>query len=518
MKRLLTMMMVCLIALGTISTAVLLTAVPVAAEVPEETLSFTATYYQSAPAEKDAVYDYFTDMFNVDIEMIGVSPDSLAETNNIMIPAGTMYDWMIWDFNYATYLSYIEQGLLKPLPQGWEETYPTLHAAMEANGILEQLYVDGEVYAIPKTIYFNFVQGDTALWHMMLYYRADWLEELGFEPWGDTVTISEVMEFMKAATEQDMAGNGNTIGLAGSTGHITDMLMQMHNGYYNTFREIDGQYEWGPTLPGTTDGISYIKDLYAQGLIDPDFYLTTRDAAQNLFSSGMSAGVFTNGTVSNYDSLVKNSAAAGIEDAENAIKSVVITDDNGAWRGAETSNYWLASIFSPDLDDEVFDRILSLIDYLFTEEAELIINMGLEGVDWEQSEDGGYTILMEDSYANVREKYPSCWFWRFMALTPDEFSLVNPAENQVAQEAVNAAYAARAASAEEHGYVELDYNVSFLGTEAKANYSVNIVDEIVRLVVDDEVTDDEIADQWNAFIENYRLIWEPVVDDLNNQN
>lgn len=506
MKRIFALLLTCVMAF---------TAAAGLAQGAQESVAFSATYYQSAQAGKDAVYDYFCDKFNVDIEMIGVSPDSLNETNNIMIPAGTMHDWMIWDFNYSTYVSYVDQGLLKPLPQGWEEKYPNLYGAMKASGILEKLYIDGKAYAIPKTIYYNFAKGDTALWHMMLYYRADWLKSLGMEPWGDTVTISQVMDFCKAAVEKDLAGNGGTIGLCGSTSHLTSLLMQMYNGYYDTFTQVDGQYVWGPTLDKTVEGIAYIKSLYGQKLLDPDFYLATRDAAQNLFCSGMAAGVFTNGTVSNYTSILKNSEAAGVRDAEQSIKSVVVTDDEGVWRGAEASNYWLASIFSPSLDDAKFERILSLIDYLFTEEAELTINMGLEGVDWEKDGNGGYKILMESSYANVREKYPSCWFWRFMALCPDEFSLVNPAENQTVQKAVNAAYAARAESAAKNGFIKLDYNVSFLGTQAKADYSVNILDEVVRIVVDEKIAEADISAEWTKFIENYRQIWQPVADDLN---
>lgn len=481
----------------------------------QERISISATYYQSAQAETDAVYDYFTDKFNIDLEMIGVSPDSLSETNNIAIPAGTMYDWMMWDLNYATYLSYVKQGLLKPLPEGWEQTYPNLYGAMQASGILEQLYVDGKAYAIPKTVYYNFAKGDTALWHMMLYYRADWMEQLGMQPWGDTVTISQATDFFKAAVEKDLAGNGNTIGLSGSTSHLTSLLMQTQNGYFDNFTQVEGQYVWGPTLEGTTDGIAFIKNLYNQKLLDPDFYLATRDAAQNLFCSGLSAGVYTNGTVSNFTSILNNAQAAGLADVENNIKSVVVTDDQGVWRGAQASNYWMASIFSPQMEDAKFDRLLSMIDYLFTEEAELIINMGLEGVDWENSANGGYNILMDPSYANVREKYPSCWFWRFAALCPDEFSLVNPSENPVVQVAVNNAYAARAESAAKNGYIELDYNVSFLGTQAKADYSVNIIDEVVRIAVDDKIGLADIQQEWDRFIENYKQIWQPVVDDLN---
>ena len=83
------------------------------------------------------------------------------------------------------------------------------------------------------------------------------------------------------------------------------------------------------------------------------------------------------------------------------------------------------------------------------------------------------------------------------------------------QQAVNAAYAARAASAAKHGFIKLDYNVSFLGTQAKADYSVNILDEVVRIVVDEKITTSDIAAEWSKFIENYRQIWQPVVDDLN---
>lgn len=506
MKRIFALLLTCVMACSAVSAL---------AGNTQDRISITATYYQSAQAQKDAVYDYFCNKFNMDIDMIGVSPDSLNETNNIMIPAGTMYDWMLWDFNYTTYASYVEQGLLKPLPQGWEEKYPNIYGAMKASGILDKLYIDGQAYAIPKTIYYNFAKGDTALWHMMLYYRADWLQALGMEPWGDTVTISQVMDFCKAAVEKNLAGNGSTIGLCGSTAHVTSMLMQMFNGYYDTFAQVDGKYAWGPTMDKTADGIAYIKKLYNEKLLDPDFYLATRDAAQNLFCSGMAACVFTNGTVSNYTSILKNSASAGIADVEKNIKSAVVTDDQGVWRGAEASNYWLASIFSPSLDDAKFDRILSLIDYLFTEEAELTINMGLENVDWKKDGNGGFANLLDPAYANVREKYPSCWFWRFMALCPDEFSLVNPAENQTVQKAVNAAYAARAESAAKNGYVKLDYNVNFLGTQAKADYSVNILDEVVRIAVDEKITEADIAKEWSSFIENYRQIWQPVVDDLN---
>ncbi len=46
-------------------------------------------------------------------------------------------------------------------------------------------------------------------------------------------------------------------------------------------------------------------------------------------------------------------------------------------------------------------------------------------------------------------------------------------------------------------------------------YSVNISGEILRLVAGKEITVDNVATEWNTFIENNRIMWEPVVNDLN---
>ncbi len=511
MKKLFSSLLVCLMILSTCNAAL--------AEANfEEPIAITANYYMTEMASADDdVYRHFADKFNIEIDMNGISSDAWVSTNNIMISGGNMYDWMSWEFDYATYISYVDQGLLKPLPEGWEERYPTLYKAMEASGIMEQLYVDGQIYAIPHTIYLNYTTGDVAFPHQQtILYRADWLEELGMGPWGETVTVSEMMDFCRAAVEADMAQNGQTIGLCGSEDALTGLIMNLFNTQYDKpMLGEDGQYIWGPTAPGVTDGIVYYKSLYESGAIDPDFYLTSRYDAQNDFSAGLAAVICTNGTITNIVDMYKAVDTATVGDPYEIMKCTVLVDDEGVWHGNETTNFWLVSLFNAEMDDAALERTLYLIDYLYTPEAELIVNMGIEGVDWQENEDGSFESLLDPQYEAARYKYPSCWFWRFSALCPDEFSFINPTEDQVVQERVNALYATRAALAEEYGYTPLDAKVTYLTGEAMDNYSVNVMEEVVRIVVDANITADQVETEWTNFIEDYRNMWQPVIDALN---
>ena len=203
---------------------------------------------------------------------------------------------------------------------------------------------------------------------------------------------------------------------------------------------------------------------------------------------------------------------------ENPVEKIgiaMITDDNGVWYGGEVKNFWCLNVFRPDLDDETYERILAMLDYLYTKEAEEVFNMGIKGVDWDVDADGNYVSLLPAEYSNIRQKYPSGWFWRDTAICLDEFDLVNPSYSKPLLANVNAVYDYRYASAEEHGYSEFDTKVQFLATEAKKNYSVDISTEITRIVCDDTITLDQVEAEWQKFIEANRPIWEPVVEDLN---
>ncbi len=491
-----------------------LVSLPAMAEYDKH-INFSATYVDRGSTKVDAMYEFFCNQFNVDIEMIPIAWSALNDTNSVMIMGGTMYDWMMITWDYNTFLSYVDQELIKPLPENFEETYPNIARAFTASGVGDYLYVDGRAYGTPMPIFFNFSSNDYALQMLSGFYRVDWAKELGFE-FGDSVTITEFEAYLKACVENDMAGNGQTIGLTCHHSSAASVYLSLTNEAYGTFVDADGEYVWGPTMEGTVEGIQRMKAAYNAGLIDPDYYSLDSFEAQNKLAAGLAAAGFNTGTAANYRIILDAATAAGIENAEEVIKPIVITDDEGVWRGPEVKNFWCINIFRPDLDDETYTRMLEMIDYLYSAEAEEVINMGIKGVDWDVDADGYYVSHLPAEFSNIRQKYPSGWFWRDATICLDEFDLVNPTYSKTLIDTINAMYNYRYQSAEKNGYLALDNHVAYQSSEARSNYSVNIDSEVTRIVCDSDIKMEDVGAEWAKFIKTYEGMWKPVVDDLNN--
>lgn len=218
MKRLLPLLLALVLALG---------CMPAMAEY-EEHITFTTSLIETgSPASytDDPVYHAIMDQFNMDFEIWPVTWDNWAEKDRVWINGGTMPDLLMWNnFNYSEYLSYIDQGLIAPLPEGWETDYPALYGVAMASGIGDKLYVDGVAYAIPRTTLYLFAPVSEASYHYTAWYRKDWATELGFE-FDEATTLDELVAFAQACIENDMSGTGNTLGISADANALVENVM-----------------------------------------------------------------------------------------------------------------------------------------------------------------------------------------------------------------------------------------------------------------------------------------------------
>ena len=99
-----------------------------------------------------------------------------------------------------------------------------------------------------------------------------------------------------------------------------------------------------------------------------------------------------------------------------------------------------------------------------------------------------------------------------MGVLPDELTFVNLGLDATVKARISRCYAIRGSSPD---YIPLDNFYRFFSGEAMSQYTVDVTGEIARIVADPSITTDAIEGEWNAFIENYRGIWEPVVEELN---
>jgi len=495
----------------------MLSCLPAMAEYDKHITFTTSLIETGSPASytDDAVYHAVMDQFNMDFEVWPVTWDNWTEKDRVWINGGTMPDLLMWqNFNYSEYLAYVDQGLISPLPDGWEEDYPALYDVVMASGIADKLYVDGKIYAIPRTTLYQFAPVSDALAHNTAYYRKDWAEELGFE-FDEATTLDELVAFAKACIENDMAGNGNTLGISADPGKTVSSIMYAYTAGYNKFVKTEDGYVWGPTMQATVDGFSKIRELYDAGIIDPDFYLHGNTDPKNNFATGLSAVLFENGPCTHYV-YRKNEILAAQPDIENVwdmCATTTITDADGVWHGIQSYNYWTVSLFSPTIEEETQRRILDLMEYTCSRDVQTMFHLGIKDQDWKYGDDGELVVLRaaDESGAlpDIKTLYGSIYFWYVFTVLADDFTFVDPSTDVEVRNMVSAQYAFRGTSTD---IILPDTDYDFYVSDAKDQYSLNIEDAAIQAIL---AEDGNVAGAWQKFVDDNRPLWEPLLDELN---
>lgn len=458
----------------------------------------------------DPLAQYIAEKFNIDWEVWPVAADSRAEKMRVWVNSGTMPTVITWaDFNYAEYLDYVDQGMIAPLPDGWEETYPNLYKAMVQTGAIEKFYVDGVMYGVPHTTFATFIEMDQIPNHYTTFYRKDWAETLGYD-FGTNVTMSEFKQYLADCIANNMSGTDSTYGMIADKGYMAQFFMTGTGIRYNGFHETEDGMVWGPTCDAIPETIKTMRQWYQEGMIYPDYYLLASTEVAEYFHIGKCAAITIDGPVSAFYNRMSAMKENGI-DPETAFGAVIVTEDDGVVRSHQASNYWSVSLFSPEIDDETMDRMLALTDWLFTEEGVLTCQMGVPGLHWDYDADGNPYYLeaaydAEGNLANHWDVNPSYRVWRQLGLLSDSFNFVKPGYEYAAELCLGI-YNAKGAGE----MLPLNLNYDYYASETKSIYSVDINSQITALVISEE----DIDSTWDKFIEDNRGMWEPLLNELN---
>ena len=225
-----------------------------------------------------------------------------------------------------------------------------------------------------------------------------------------------------------------------------------------------------------------------------------------VFYSGNAAALIYSGSCSGIVQIVDAFRQANPDagDGYAAVSMVTLTDDDGQAYAQETTNYWTMSLFSPATDDATMARILTMIDWLCTREGQLVTQLGIEGTDWEYDAEGNLVSLTNQTAITA---YPSFYPFNYISILSDDFSFVSPAYDSRAQDIVSSIYAAK----QQGTVIPYNYDYAFYTSSAKEMYSVDIDSAVSNLIL----TDADIETEWTAFIEQYRPMVDPLIEELN---
>ena len=184
---------------------------------------------------------------------------------NLILSSNQEYDIIKFN-NRALLANYVKNNAIQPLNDYIDKYGPNLKKAISQE-VWDMLSVDGKIYAIPNTNYEAVTEG--------IGIRNDWLKKLDMNA---PTTVDEFYTMLKIFKEKNpdgldknkvipftIMGDGTNFGLNGLTQAFG------LGGSPTSYVEKDGKLVLGLDLPETKEYMQFMRKLYKEGLMDPDF-------------------------------------------------------------------------------------------------------------------------------------------------------------------------------------------------------------------------------------------------------
>jgi putative aldouronate transport system substrate-binding protein len=126
--------------------------------------------------------------------------------------------------------------------------------------------------------------------------RRDWLDKLGLAP---PKTRADLEKIAKAFVDNDMSGDGKTVGITGTTilgqynsAYTFDPVFESFLAYPGSWmKQANGSIVYGSIQPEMKNALQYMHDLYSKGLVDPEYIVHTTEDVSEICLSGH-CGIF----------------------------------------------------------------------------------------------------------------------------------------------------------------------------------------------------------------------------------
>lgn len=509
-----------------VATAMALNLMACASKAPDSSESLTEGGYDETREISIAVLDnvtdeewendyhtYFKDKFNIEWDYNYVEWGSWDEKLRVWINSDDLPDVSIWNYNYTDFANYADQELLYKFPEDWKERWPNAakaYASSPLNLELEERF--GGTYIMLRPVFVYNAQTDPIVNQIgVAALRKDWAEAVGFEI-KDQYTVAETMEYARLIKEKDPGNIGaNLIPLALDPANAMTHFVssQVNHGRDETaiYKNEEGVYTWGPGEEEVLEALKVYQQAYREGLLHPEFYLLNDDDKDKFYING-TAAMYQMGGVADFrqtcDTEMRNNLNL---DSDEVVQNAIVLGDDGKYHNIVMgSNYWSSLIFSPNISEENFERMMDMIDFTCTEEGQIICNMGFEGVDWEMQDGTPVSILPEDT--SIYDKYGARI--ESIYILEDDFAVVNPAIKPEYRETMNQLAQLKLDKAEGE-YSEIDWDMEFYTSKAKDQAQLDYKTEYANLIVQPG----DLEENWKAWVEEKMVLIQPYLDELN---
>lgn len=324
-------------------------------------------------SQNDRIKQYIEEKFNCKFNVSTVSYGTqYLEKLNVVIAGGEypdLYKVMWADFIKSSY----EDGILVNIDEVVNVgNYTNLKAYLdEARGYQNLTAFEGNYHAIPMKI---------GVYQHGLWYRKDWLDELGLEA---PTTMEEFYNVAKAMKEADLDGQ-NTYGFSCDSNWWLNHFHTMYVDSWDYKLMEDGTIEHYRALPGMKESYAFWAKMYREGILDQSIYTGTD--SMELFVTGKT-GMMMNNCYSAQIQYVLEQIKINYPDAEVGIMPLP-AGPLGSHQLTGTPYLDYTTVSSTAEDPE---RIIAILDYILSEEGQNLLRNGIEGIHYTKNADGTIT-------------------------------------------------------------------------------------------------------------------------------
>ena len=499
----------------------------------EEPMKISVAGYMYGPydAEKDVVIPEIEKILaekygiNVDIDVVYIE---YANYNDIISPwlaAGTAPDVFL-NNGETTLQSYYEQGLLKTWDvEFFQENAPTVWNFIKTgcnNGDLadqfdmwlEKACMGGKMVTVPS------LKPDGNMPYKTLIYRGDWLDNLSVSRDELPKTVDEYIDLLTRFAKEDPDGNGadDTYG-CGLTGMKTLFgAYGMSNGFLGgtSYWYVDGDEVVNPDVsPKSKEVVEILAQMYADGLIDPEFVSGTEAAPGTYWaaSNGLITGLYGASANASIDHFrlkeVLNDAGGPVaqtywqtngDDAEFVYAPWPAGPDGDyGWSVGYAVAVSESPVYNAKMSDEKLAVIFQILDaFAADDELYMLAQYGIEGEHYTMV-DG--TPVRNPEMTNEDRNAVGIWGARSLYGADRAFSEL----------AYNLVFYNDASIANRLNYFKLDQYNSYIQDAVSVTLpSASSVQSELNTLRDETYTamirGEKSIDEWDAYVEQYMAL------------
>nr|WP_116189122.1 extracellular solute-binding protein [Paenibacillus taihuensis] len=331
---------------------------------------------------------YLEQTYGVHFNWEAIPYEGAKEKRQISLASGSYADTYILtayidQFSKAEVLRYGKQGIFLPLNDLIDKYAPHIKAAFKQNAALRELNTapDGNIYGLV-----SYSECFHCSYPNKMWLNKVWLDKLHLAM---PQTLDDFKKVLEAFKTKDPNGNGaaDEIPLSGSTEnfgvHLVPFLMNgfIYDDDRNYLALSGGKVDTVANKQEWKQGLSYIKSLYDEGLIDPGAFTQNSEAYKRLGDNegdvilGAGAAMHPDIFASDSTGSDRSRIYAPVPPLKGPYAAYAVHDDGGIPPGAK-----FVITNKATMKEQI--ALIRMVDYMYTPEGQLHAESGDEGVGW----------------------------------------------------------------------------------------------------------------------------------------